>query len=157
MLHRPPHPHCCGVRDIELDTDLWYRPLRRTLRRPKARLGGLSQRLDTERLTTSDPFAVVLFAALALQRHPNGVDVLLLTGGRIGRDHRHGREEFDVHATSFIHAAFGLTIEAPSHDPWRTGSWGDKHGQLEHTFGHRSNTPQNLRDVPHLSPPAPET
>jgi hypothetical protein len=50
--------HCCGVRDIEFDTDLWYRPLRRPLRRPKARLDGLDQRPDTERLTTSDPFAV---------------------------------------------------------------------------------------------------
>src|SRR5207245_1047403 len=72
---------------------------RRPLRRPEARLSGLGQRPDTERLATGDLLAVVIVAALTFQRRPKRVDVELATGGRIGRDHRHGREELDVHAT----------------------------------------------------------
>jgi len=82
------------------------------VRRPEARLGGLGQRPDPERLATGDLLAVVIVAALALQRQPRGVDVQLATGGRIGRDHRDGREELDIHANSSLFTLRSVKIRA---------------------------------------------
>src|SRR6476646_4445415 len=42
-------------------------------------------------------------------------------------------------------AAAGAAIRQPLADMF----WGDRHGPLEHPFGHRWNIAQHLRDVPH--------
>src|SRR5450755_447334 len=70
------------------------------LRGPEARLSGLGQRPDPQGLAARDLLAVEVVAAVALERQPKRLDVQLAAGGRIGRDHRHGREELYVHATS---------------------------------------------------------
>src|ERR1019366_5703400 len=67
---------------------------------------GLGQRPDPQGLAARDLLAVVIVAAVALERQPKRLDVQLAAGGRIGRDHRHGREELYVHATS----SFGLCL-----------------------------------------------
>jgi len=93
---------CRGVRDVELDADLRHGPLNWPLRRPEARLGGLGQRPDTEGLAAGDLLAVVIVGAVALERQPKRLDVQLAAGRRIGRNHRHGRKELNVHATSSL-------------------------------------------------------
>src|SRR5205085_5155323 len=78
LLRRRAHRRC--VRDVELDADLRDRPVRRPLCGPKARLGGLRQRPDTEVLAATDLLAVVvLVIATALQWQTQRVDVQLAT------------------------------------------------------------------------------
>jgi hypothetical protein len=43
---------------------------------------------------------VVIPVALALERLPERADVELASGVRIGSDHRHRRQEVDLHAAS---------------------------------------------------------
>src|SRR5258708_3557038 len=101
----------CRVHDVELDAYLRDRPRDGPSRRPEARLGGLGQRPDAEGLAPVDLLAVVIVVAVALERQPESVDVKLATGGRVGRDPRHGREERYVHPTSSLHCT-GSTIQA---------------------------------------------
>ena len=49
-----------------------------------------------------DLFAVVIAVALAFKRQPERADVQFATGGRIGRDYRHHRQELDGYVASSL-------------------------------------------------------
>src|SRR5947209_924352 len=104
--------HCSRVRDIELDAYLRDRPLRRPLRVPEARLGGLGQGPHPEVLAAGDLLAaLVLLIAAALERQTERVDEQLAASAGVGRDHSDSRQELDFHATSSFACALA-TIQA---------------------------------------------
>jgi hypothetical protein len=47
---------------------------------------------------------VAIAVALAFERQPKRADAELATGGRIRSDHRHGRQELDVHVQAACRA-----------------------------------------------------
>src|SRR5262245_18484458 len=111
LLYRSDHGR--GVPNIELDTYLWHGPPRRPLLSAEARLGGLGQGPDAERLATTNLLAVLIVAGVAGKRQPERIDVQFAALQRIRRDDRHGREELDVHvASSSGLCVFGHTSES---------------------------------------------
>ena len=90
---------------VKLDADLRYRPLCRPSVATEARVSGLGERPDPERLAACDLLAVVIPVTLALQRESQRIDIQAAAVDRIGSDHGHGREELDVHGTSSLVAA----------------------------------------------------
>jgi hypothetical protein len=76
-----------GIGHIELDADLRYQPSCRPLVGPEARLGGLRQRPNAERLAAGELLAVVVAVTLAVQRKTQRVDIQAAAAGGIGSDY----------------------------------------------------------------------
>src|SRR5436305_13666094 len=86
---------------LELQAHLWDGAIRRPVRCPEARLGGLRQPPKPEMLAALDPLAVEVVAARTrLERKAQRIDEQLAALLRIWRDHRNAGNELNIHARS---------------------------------------------------------
>jgi hypothetical protein len=88
-----------GVRHLELDGCLGDHPAGGPLRRAEAGLCRLREWPDTKVLAAGDAPAGVVALTFALQWEAEGIHEQLAALRRVGGDHRHARDEENVHVS----------------------------------------------------------